>query len=959
MRALQPVLCAIALVVHVCPPSCAAAAEQTPPCVLELRSGDFVRGKLIGISKGEVRWQSPFMVEPLRFALNRVSGIVTPPQDTAQQAKGPFVFELTSNGNQLYGDLVSVGRDAIEIESSTMGRLKLLRAHVRRIARVGKVQRTYPVPRSLEDWTISDAAHWRTDKGNIVTETGGAWLFADVNLPAKARIEIDLQYVRDGNPLRPLRGDLLVPNSTFAVHFGTTAQEASHEAAFSIETWGHEIVAQRRSEKVADVAGLGNVGPGSLQYVIYLDRTSGQMLVHNQRGKKLGQIQMPAAGVALDGKGITIVNRRGPLRLKRLDVSDWSGIVPADPGQSPVSIVVKDDTLEAGAVRVDGNKLLLKKNDDTVQHDLADLQAIDFRNRNVEVDDPVSLTWSDGTRLSGTLVSANGDGFELKVAATQLPLKLPLSGVRSVDFASKTPSGGRLSSGSKREGTLELMDTRLKGWLVESRDPDAPDSDAETSCLVWRSPDAKNAATLKRDLNGRIRYVDAKPVIKQPTRAELQRQQLLQQRGLIIFNEGGRPRIRRKNADMEIESQHIKHKLAGVAVHLRSGDTIPCSVTAIDRDGIRIRSKLTDKTHIPHTQIKAAQLSDMVAMPSLSEKKRDRFLTLPRMQRNLPPQHLLFSQKGDILRGSVVAMSDMELDLEVRLDSHRIPRKRLSAIVWLHEDELESDDKSAATDEREDDPEAADPDIAEDVKPEDDEADGMLLQVVGAKGNSRFTFHAKSFSNETVFGESEILGNVHARLSDIDHLQFGPFINRAARSLPYHRWRLKSARDPKYVTDDGSGQTSPGTESALVGQPAPEVKLPVLGGGVFRVADHRGKCLVLDFWASWCGPCLQVMPKVDEVVKEFADKDVRLFAVNLEETADQVNATLERRELLDLPVVLDRDGVAGARYEATALPQTVVIDPEGKIIRVFVGNTRDLEEQLRKAIEEALGEQPE
>ena len=98
------------------------------------------------------------------------------------------------------------------------------------------------------------------------------------------------------------------------------------------------------------------------------------------------------------------------------------------------------------------------------------------------------------------------------------------------------------------------------------------------------------------------------------------------------------------------------------------------------------------------------------------------------------------------------------------------------------------------------------------------------------------------------------------------------------------------------------------------------------------------------------------MPKVEEVVGEFADREVELFAVNLEETAEQVRATLERRELMELPVVLDRDGVAAARYEATALPQTVVIDPDGKVTRVFVGNTRNFRDALRAALEEVSGE---
>jgi hypothetical protein len=293
-------------------------------------------------------------------------------------------------------------------------------------------------------------------------------------------------------------------------------------------------------------------------------------------------------------------------------------------------------------------------------------------------------------------------------------------------------------------------------------------------------------------------------------------------------------------------------------------------VTAIDENGIEIDSKLTETTRIPHRLIKAAQLTNTVPMPHLEEQKRARFLTLPRMQREIPPQHLLFSRKGDILRGSIVSMGKEQLDLELRLDSYRIPRQRVSAIVWLHPDELvsqtekpkEADEAAAQLDANEE------QEVAK-TAPAKAASEGEM-QVVSKAGGSRFTFKAKSFDEQTIFGESDVLQEVHAKVSDIDQLLFGGFINRSAQALPYHRWCLTSARDPKFVTagDEESGESSPGTESSLVGLPAPDIKLPNLDGGQFELKDYRGKCVVLDFWATWCGPCLQVMPQVEEVVAE-------------------------------------------------------------------------------------------
>ena len=91
--------------------------------------------------------------------------------------------------------------------------------------------------------------------------------------------------------------------------------------------------------------------------------------------------------------------------------------------------------------------------------------------------------------------------------------------------------------------------------------------------------------------------------------------------------------------------------------------------------------------------------------------------------------------------------------------------------------------------------------------------------------------------------------------------------------------------------------------------------------------------------------------------RELADKGVELLAVNMEEQPDQVKATLERHKL-KFPVALDRDGVVAAKYAVTAIPQTVVIDRDGKVARLYVGGGKKTADALRKVLQELTAAPP-
>lgn len=139
----------------------------------------------------------------------------------------------------------------------------------------------------------------------------------------------------------------------------------------------------------------------------------------------------------------------------------------------------------------------------------------------------------------------------------------------------------------------------------------------------------------------------------------------------------------------------------------------------------------------------------------------------------------------------------------------------------------------------------------------------------------------------------------------------------------------------------------------LLGQPAPDFTLQTASGDTVKLADLRGKVVLLDFWASWCGPCMMAMPEVEKIHQEFAGKPVTVFGVNQQDDVATVNESIKDRELT-FTQLLDTDGVVGSAFGANAIPHTVLIDAEGRIQKIHQGYTPTLAAELGADIEKLL-----
>jgi cytochrome c biogenesis protein CcmG/thiol:disulfide interchange protein DsbE len=117
---------------------------------------------------------------------------------------------------------------------------------------------------------------------------------------------------------------------------------------------------------------------------------------------------------------------------------------------------------------------------------------------------------------------------------------------------------------------------------------------------------------------------------------------------------------------------------------------------------------------------------------------------------------------------------------------------------------------------------------------------------------------------------------------------------------------------------------------------APDFSLETLDGQTIALSDLRGQVLLITFWASWCPPCREEMPAIQQVYERYRDQDFVVLAVNLQEQDAQVTAFTDRLELT-FPVLIDRDGSVFDRYRVMALPSTFFVDRAGVIQELAVG----------------------
>ncbi len=147
----------------------------------------------------------------------------------------------------------------------------------------------------------------------------------------------------------------------------------------------------------------------------------------------------------------------------------------------------------------------------------------------------------------------------------------------------------------------------------------------------------------------------------------------------------------------------------------------------------------------------------------------------------------------------------------------------------------------------------------------------------------------------------------------------------------------------------------------LVGLPAAAVEVGnvppsfELGGrvGAVKLSNYTGKTVYLDFWASWCGPCKQSFPWMNDMHTRYAAQGLSVVAINVDQKADDAQAFL-RKAPAHFDIAFDPTGQTPKAYAIKAMPTSVLIGPDGKVLSVHSGfkdqDRNVLEQQIRQAL---------
>ena len=154
--------------------------------------------------------------------------------------------------------------------------------------------------------------------------------------------------------------------------------------------------------------------------------------------------------------------------------------------------------------------------------------------------------------------------------------------------------------------------------------------------------------------------------------------------------------------------------------------------------------------------------------------------------------------------------------------------------------------------------------------------------------------------------------------------------------------------------DEVQGVTGTDVEKSEVGFRAPGFTVRNLKGQRVQLADYKGKVVILNLWATWCGPCRVEMPGMENLYRRYRSQDFEILAVSLDKGADDEVRKFTEEYQLSFPVLLDAERQVESLYNTFTIPTTYVIDKNGVVVAEVDGAKNWESEETFKALDYLL-----
>jgi len=155
------------------------------------------------------------------------------------------------------------------------------------------------------------------------------------------------------------------------------------------------------------------------------------------------------------------------------------------------------------------------------------------------------------------------------------------------------------------------------------------------------------------------------------------------------------------------------------------------------------------------------------------------------------------------------------------------------------------------------------------------------------------------------------------------------------------------------------GTTTPtGPNPSAQKSEAPNFELENVAGGILKSNDLKGKVTVVDFWATWCEPCISEIPNYNALRQSYNDKGVEILGVTVESAKlDDIKPKVQELQM-KYPVVVGNDKVIDGFGGLIGFPTTFIVDKDWKVYKKYLGMTRNKKEMIEKDLQKLIAEGP-